>query len=108
MGILSLKTGDRVLRVREEDFGCAIFSNNRYAEGDKMTFEVLKTLSESEAELSKTIQTLSCKYKVAEKQIVIDLIEMFEEFNREGWFIEIYEQLISWRNKNALSEPNTH
>lgn len=87
MGIIVLKTGDETLRVREEDFGCTIWSRDKYAEGDETTFDVLRRLSEGNS-IHGIAETLSKEYDVPVTQIYTDLVSMFQELSKAGWFQE--------------------
>ena len=39
MPIYVVKTGSETLRVRQEEFGCTVWSRDKYAEGDETTLE---------------------------------------------------------------------
>lgn len=87
MSIVVIKTGDETLRVREEEFGCTIWSKDKYAEGNKSTFDVLKRLSENPS-IEGVAEDLSQEHGVDIRQVYEDLLPVFQEFSKAGWFLE--------------------
>lgn len=87
MAIYIVKTGGETLRVREEEFGCTIWSKDKYAEGDKTTLDILRRLSEGDS-VDKIAEDLAREHDVPIQQIFSDLLSMFQELSKAGWFSE--------------------
>jgi hypothetical protein len=87
MSIVIVKTGDETLRVREEEFGCTVWSKDKYAEGNKSTFDVLKRLSENPS-IEEVAEDLSQEHGIDLRQVYEDLLSMFQELSKAGWFLE--------------------
>ena len=87
MAIYVVKTGSETLRVREEDFGCTIWSRDKYAEGDESTLDVLKRLSEGSS-IEKIAKDIAEANNIPVKEVFDGLFPMFQELSKAGWFIE--------------------
>ncbi len=90
MRLLSIKTGDKVLRVRKEDFGCIIFDRAVYVEGNESVYKVLELLAE-EKKPEEIIEILAEREHVSVEDIREDVWSTFKMFNDLGWFCE-YEE----------------
>ena len=86
MPIYVVKTGSETLRVRQEEFGCTVWSRDKYAEGDETTLEILKRMSEGNS-IEKIAQDLAKEHNTDIQQIYADLLPMFQEFSKVGWFL---------------------
>ncbi len=87
MPIYVIKTGDETLRVREEEFGCTIWSRDKYAEGDETSLDILRRMSEGNS-IEKIAEDLAREHDAPVEQIYADLFGMFEELSKAGWFSE--------------------
>lgn len=87
MPIYVIKTGNETLRVREEEFGCTIWSRDKYAEGDKTALDILKRVSEGNS-IEKIAEDLARDNDAPVEQVYSDLFHMFEELSKAGWFAE--------------------
>ncbi len=87
MTIYTVKTGNEILRVREEEFGCTIWSKDIYAEGDEIALDVLKRLSGGKS-IKEVVEDLAREHNVPLHQICEDVLPMFQEFSKVGWFLE--------------------
>lgn len=87
MRLFSIKTGDRILRVRKEDFGCAILDRDTYVEGNTTVYHVLKLLSQGKT-LPEVITILSEKEHVSSEELREDILSLMKMFHEIGWFCE--------------------
>lgn len=96
MTIYIVRTGAEVLRVREEEFGCTIWSKDIYAEGDGITLDILRRLSGGKP-IGEVVEDLAREHDVPLHQVCEDVLPMFQEFSRVGWFLEelrVLEELL--------------
>lgn len=72
MAILTFKSNNIIVRVREEDFGCIVFSGDFYAEGNKSVFQIFSMVQQG---LKKTeiVRCLAKEYSLPEYFIAEDL-----------------------------------
>jgi len=87
MPIYVIKTGGETLRVRQEDFGCTVWSRDKYAEGDETTLDILKRMSEGNS-VEKIAEDLSKEHNIPVEQIYADIYSMFQELSKAGWFLD--------------------
>lgn len=87
MPIYVVKTGNETLRIRQEEFGCTVWSKDKFAEGDETTLDILKRMSEGNS-IEKIAQDLAQEHDVPIEQIYADLHSMFQEFSKVGWFLD--------------------
>ncbi|MBU7045499.1 MAG: hypothetical protein HXS54_03605 [Theionarchaea archaeon] len=92
MTIYVVKTGSETLRVREEDFGCTIWSRDKYAEGDASTLDVLRRLSEGNS-IEKIASDIAGANNIPLEEVYNGLLPMFQELSRAGWFLEELKSL---------------
>lgn len=90
MRLLCVKTGDKVLRVRKEDFGCIIFDRNVYVEGNESVYMVLELLAEEKTP-QEIIDILAERERVPVDEMREDVWSTLKMFNELGWFCE-YEE----------------
>lgn len=90
MRLLSIKTGEKVLRVRKEDFGCIIFDRAVYVEGNESVYAVLELLAEEKTP-EEIIDTLSEREGIPRDEMREDVWSTLKMFNELGWFCE-YEE----------------
>lgn len=91
MRLFSIKTGDKILRVRKEDFGCAILDRENYVEGNKTVYRVLELLSQGKT-LKETIDIFAEAEDVPREKIREDVLSLMKMFNELGWFLELTEE----------------
>lgn len=91
MRLFSIKTGGKILRVREEDFGCAILDRENYVEGNKTVYRVLELLSQGKT-LKETIDIFAEAEDVPREKIREDVLSLMKMFNELGWFLELTEE----------------
>ena len=75
------------MRVREEEFECTVWSKDKYAEGDETTLDILKRMSEGNS-IVEIAEDLSREHDISIRQIYADLLPMFQEFSKVGWFLD--------------------
>lgn len=90
MRLLCVKTGDKVLRVRKEEFGCIIFDRNVYVEGNESVYMVLELLAEEKTP-QEIIEILAERENVSKEEMREDVWSILKMFNELGWFCE-YEE----------------
>ncbi|KYK27916.1 MAG: PqqD family protein [Theionarchaea archaeon] len=90
MRLLCVKTGDKVLRVRKEEFGCIIFDRNVYVEGNESVYMVLELLAEEKTP-QEIIEILAERENVPAEEMREDVWSILKMFNELGWFCE-YEE----------------
>lgn len=88
MRLFSVKTGDRILRVRKEEFGCAILDKDTYVEGNEIVYKVLEHLSQGKT-LDETISALAQEEQVPVEEVREDVLSLMKMFNEMGWFCEL-------------------
>ena len=91
MRLFSIKTGGKILRVRKEDFGCAILDRENYVEGNKTVYRVLELLSQGKT-LKETINIFAEAEDVPREKIREDVLSLMKMFNELGWFLELTEE----------------
>jgi len=91
MRLFSIKTGGKILRVRKEDFGCAILDRENYVEGNKTVYRVLELLSQGKT-LKETINIFAETEDVPREKIREDVLSLMKMFNELGWFLELTEE----------------
>lgn len=91
MRLFSIKTGDKILRVRKEDFGCAILDRENYVEGNKTVYRVLELLSQGKT-LEETIDFFAETEDTPREKIREDVLSLMKMFNELGWFLELTEE----------------
>ena len=92
MPIYVVKTGKETLRIREEEFGCTIWSRDKYAEGDETTLDILKRMSEGSS-IEKIAKDLSEEHDISVEQIYADILPMFQELSKVGWFLDVLKTM---------------
>ena len=92
MRLFSVKTGNRILRVRKEDFGCAILDRNQYVEGNETVYKVLEILSQGKT-LEETVDILAERENIPQEEMREDVLSLMKMFNDLGWFTELTEGL---------------
>lgn len=90
MRLFSIKTGDKILRVRKEDFGCAILDRNNYVEGNETVYRVLELLSQGKT-LEEAIDIFAETEEAPREKIREDVLSLMKMFNELGWFCELTE-----------------
>lgn len=88
MRLFSIKTGGRILRIRKEEFGCAILDKDTYVEGNDIVYKVLEKLSQGR-NLEETICALSQEENVPIEEVREDVLSLMKMFNEMGWFCEL-------------------
>ncbi len=88
MRLFSVKTGDRILRVRKEEFGCAILDRDTYVEGNETVYKVLEYLSQGKT-LEEVIRALAQEEQVPVEEVREDVLSLMKMFNEMGWFCEL-------------------
>lgn len=88
MRLFAIKTGDRTIKVRKEDFGCIILDRQLYVEGNETVFDVLELFSQGKT-IPETIQILSEREKIPLEEVKEDVLSLMEMFKDLGWFLDM-------------------
>ncbi|KYK33353.1 MAG: hypothetical protein AYK18_15090 [Theionarchaea archaeon DG-70] len=90
MRLFVVKTGGRTLRVRKEDFGCAILDRDLYVEGNETVYKVLELFSQGKT-LEEAIHILAERENASPEEVRKDVLSLIKMFNDFGWFCEFTE-----------------
>lgn len=82
--------------VREEESGCIMYSQGRYAEGNETAFQVLELMAAGD-EPPAIAKKLAERHGVDVATVEAGIRSMFERFAAAGWFVGVHEQLCAAR-----------
>jgi len=99
MEMILFKEDNDIYRIRKEECGCSIFSNQLYIEGDDMLFYILKKINEIGVE--QAIVSFENDFDVDNGVIKSNLLDMCNNFEENKLFLRLVENVRDYYTKRS-------